>query len=267
MRTILEQSNQPVAVAVLSLNGPRPIALEGHLGADPALLAARPGSTVKPLLAWLAAEASELDPNQTQACDATFDDGFHCFAAHGSLTLPEALAVSCKVYAFGLAKRLGFERIATGFSQFGFGKRTGFVAQESPGFLANPEWARTQASSAKEQWELLVGTGHGPIEVTPLQLTRAYAELIRRLAAPSPLVSDRLRWEITEGLRRVVEDPQGTAHSAAVDGLAIGSKTGAAEAGAYGDTVDVNNSWFVGFAPLQAPQVVDAALGIFARIG
>jgi beta-lactamase class D len=263
VRSVLAQSDQPVAAAVLSVNARRPMALEGHLGADPAMLAARPGSTVKPILAWLAAEAGVLTSNQTQACDITFDDGFRCFAAHGTLTLPEAIAVSCNVYAFELAKRLGLERIASGFAQFGFGKRTGFVAKESAGFLADPQWAKSKGSSPNERWDLLVGTGHGPIEVTPLQLTKAYAELIGRLAAPSPFVSDRLRWEITDGLRRVVEDQHGTAHTAAVEGLQIGGKTGTAEAGAYGDTgdtVNTNNSWFVGLAPLKAPQVVVAVL-------
>jgi penicillin-binding protein 2 len=224
------------------------------------MLAARPGSTVKPILAWLAAEAGELTSNQTQACNAAFDDGFHCFAAHGTLTLPEAIAVSCNVYAFELAKRLGLGRIASGFAQFGFGRRTGFVAKESAGFVADPEWAKSKNSSSNERWDLLVGTGHGPIEVTPLQLTRAYAELIGRLATPSPLVSDRLRWEIMDGLRRVVEDQHGTAHAAFIEDVRIGGKTGTAEAGAYGDTVNTNNSWFVGFAPLEAPQVVVAVL-------
>jgi len=260
VRAALEQSDQPVAAAVLSVNDRRPMALEGHLGADPAMLAARPGSTVKPILAWLAAEAGELTSYQTRACDATFDDGFRCFAAHGTLTLPEAIAVSCNVYAFELARRMGFERIATGFAQFGFGRRTGFVANEAAGFLADPKWAMSRVSSSNERWDLLVGTGHGPIEVTPLQLTRAYAELIGRLTAPSPLVSDRLRWEITDGLRRVIEDDQGTAHAAAVKGLKIGGKTGTAESGAYGDAGNTNNSWFVGFAPLKAPQVIVAVL-------
>ncbi len=136
-----------MAAAVLSRQSQQPVALVGHLGVEPTTLAARPGSTVKPILAWLAADAGLLQPNEEVSCNSTFESGFHCFASHGTLTLPDAIAASCNVYAFELAKRVGLERISFGFTQFGLGQKTGLVMHESSGFLATPQWVATRPSS------------------------------------------------------------------------------------------------------------------------
>lgn len=87
---------RPAAAAVLSRYGNELIALLGHLGVHPAILVARPGSTVKPILACLAASTGLLQPHGRVACDSEFESGFHCFAAHGSLSLPEAIALTAR---------------------------------------------------------------------------------------------------------------------------------------------------------------------------
>lgn len=267
---ILRPIEDPAAVAVLSVAQRKPIAMGKHLGADPASLAARPGSTVKPILAWLAAEAATLHPHEPHPCSGESTNGFHCFASHGTLELPDAIAKSCNSYAFEVANKLGFERIATGFSRFGLGRRTGLVSAESAGWVADPAWAKSPSAAPAQRWDLLVGTGHGPIEVTPLQLALAYWELLKRLATPDLLPEDSLREEISEGLRRVVASDEGTGRAAALAKVSVGGKTGTAESGTYGAEAkgDANsnvvtprqpaaeNAWFVGFAPFDEPQVI-----------
>jgi len=265
---LLKNHALPVAVVVLETDTGRPLALGRHRGADPATLALRPGSTVKPLLAWVAADAGELVPNQTHTCNGEYAGEFRCFAAHGVLTLPNALATSCNVYGFELSSRLGLARITDGFRGFGFGKPTALAAPESAGFVADPAWVSSRAQKGEEHFELAVGIGHGPIEVTPLQLAVAYAKLLTLLATPSVRVPVELKAEIMEGLRLTVEGGNGTARAAAVEGLRIVGRTGTAEGGAFGTAPpESENAWFVGFAPREAPRFVVSVLVVGGENG
>lgn len=265
---LLKEQALPVAVVVLATETGRAVALGRHRGADPATLAARPGSTVKPLLAWVAAETGELKPNQTHACNGDYAGGFRCFASHGVLTLPNALATSCNVYGFELSSRLGLARIADGFRGFGFGKPTALAQPESAGFVADPAWVSSRAPKGDEHFELAVGIGHGPIEVTPLQLAVAYAKIATLLHTPSARVSAELKGEIMEGLRLTVEGENGTARAAAVEGLRIVGRTGTAEGGAFGTAPpESENAWFVGFAPREAPRFVVSVLVVGGENG
>ena len=55
-----------------------------------------------------------------------------------------------------------------------------------------------------------------------------------------------------EGLRRVVDDPRGTAYQAArLTSVAIAGKTGTAETGNSGG----DHAWFAGYAPADAPRL------------
>jgi penicillin-binding protein 2 len=262
----LAQSELPAAAVVLSVPNRQLLGLGQHAGADPTRLALRPGSSVKPLLAWLGAEAGVLRPDDKVTCTGTYSASpeYRCYAVHGELTLPAALEVSCNVYFFELAHRVGLARITAGLARFGLGKPSGLSAGEASGWVADPAWAASRTKDGM-QWELLVGTGHGPLGVTLLQLAVAYAELAERLTRPSRDVSDQMRAEILAGLRRVVAGERGTGRAAAVAGLEIAGKTGTAEPGVYADgqtarSDQKENGWFVGFTPVAAPERVVAVL-------
>lgn len=107
--------------------------------------------------------------------------------------------------------------------------------------------------------------GHGPLEVTPLELAVAYAKLAALLNAPSPRVPDAVRREIDAGLRYTVADPAGKGHRAFVEGLELAGKTGGAESARFGapPSDGPDNGWFVGYAPASSPKrlVVVLVLG------
>ncbi len=263
---VLAQCELPTGAVVLSVPNRRLVALGQHGGADPSRLVLRPGSTVKPLLAWLGAEAGVLGLGDKVSCNGVYSaaPAYHCPAHHGDLDLSDALAVSCNVYFFELARRLGLARISAGFARFGFAKPTGLAAEEAAGWVADPAWAAPR-NERGTRWDLLVGTGHGPMGVTLLELAAAYAELAERLNRPSREVSAEMRAGILAGLRRAVADERGTARAAAVAGLEIAGKTGTAEPGVYSDeqiasSDQKENGWFVGFAPATAPERVVAVV-------
>jgi penicillin-binding protein 2 len=264
---VLAASTAPVAAVVLDVEGLRVLALGRHLGADPVTQLRRPGSTVKPLVAWIAAAEGALAPRERLTCDRTFPgpEGYGCFDRHGSLDLPRAIATSCNVYFFELGVRLGLGRVANGLMELGLARRTGLVAGEAMGFVATPSWLASEPALPAHRYEAVVAAGHGPFEVTLLELAVAYARLGAALSSPHPRVSDALRAEILTGLRRVVSDAEGTGHAVAVPGLDLAGKTGTAEGPSFaedraGAAARPENGWFVGFTPSERPRRVVAVV-------
>jgi membrane peptidoglycan carboxypeptidase len=233
--TALADRAGPVAAVVLDAGDGRVLGLGRHRGADPATRAFRPGSSVKPIVAWIAADAGVLTPGDRVECRRAYAEKLSCFGEHGALGLADAIAVSCNVYFFELGRRLGGARLRGGLASFGFGKPTGLVAGEAAGVVGSDGSAEVMA------------TGHGAFEATPLQLAAAYAKLARRFERGS---------EIADGLRRAIDGEQGTGRLAAVDGIRIAGKTGTAEAARAG----ASNGWFVGYAPANDPEIVVAVL-------
>ncbi|HWP05603.1 MAG TPA: penicillin-binding transpeptidase domain-containing protein [Polyangiaceae bacterium] len=269
---MLASGGPPAAVVVLGLDGTtRVLALGNRGGIDPATYLACPASTIKPLVAWVAADAGVYHPGDGFTCRGEYskDQPFHCPAQHGALDLTRAIEVSCNVYFMALGERLGLARLASGLAELGLTQPTGLVAGESRGWSADPAWAARRAGDTTK-WELPIGMGHGPIEVTPLELAAAYAKLVQRLHAPSSRVPDAVRAEIDAGLRHVVAAPDGFGHRAFVEGLEIAGKTGTGESTRFGAPArdDVkDNGWFVGYAPASAPTRLVAALVVAAGGG
>src|SRR5690606_758511 len=169
VQRILHQSQHPVAAVVLTPDA-RVLALAAQNGGDPARLALRPGSTLKPLLTMIALKAG-VPPAPRYACTGAFApvEGLHCFGTHGELDLVHALQSSCNSYFFDVALRLGLRGVQDGFRAYGFGRETGLVPGESPG--STPDVAVLRARQPNPQdpelWRgfaPMIGTGHGPIQ-------------------------------------------------------------------------------------------------------
>jgi penicillin-binding protein 2 len=208
---------------------------------------------MKPLLAYAGAEAGMLSPGHHVTCNGTYG-AFHCFAKHGDLGLSGALEVSCNTYFYELSEHMGLDRVRDAFSAFGLGRPTGLAPDEAKGQVPSDE--QLKAAAGKESgWPLLVGIGHGPFGVTPLQLANAYAMLVGKLREhpEQGTVYD----EIRVGLRQAVAGEHGTARAAAVDGLPVAGKTGTAQGDLEKpDEAEPMSGWFVGYAPADAPKVV-----------
>src|SRR5260221_465307 len=125
--------------------------------------------------------------------------------------------------------------------------------------------------------------GQGDILITPLQMAQAMAtianggtlyqtHIVRQVQtlnnevvySYSPHPKDVLhlsavtREELRQGMLGVVNSRNGTAGSAAVDGVKVACKTGTAQWGPK--TKERTAAWFTGFAPAENPQYAYAAL-------
>ena len=257
-----------------------------------------PGSTFKIYLAYGALAEGLVDPEQTIFCPgyATFyGRTFRCHkkGGHGTVNLRNAIKMSCDVYFYNLGRRLGIERIAEIAKAFGFGSPTGVdLPFEKSGLVPSEEWAVEKRHARWYPSETIsVSIGQGPVLVTPLQQARALSALIEDgrlptphlfLASQEPHSGKRLRYTsetrtglvldqhkldlVKNGMWAVLNEPGGTAYGSRIPGLETGGKTGTTQVVGHDTTIKAgadrkklaDHAWFVGFAPVDDPQIVVA---------
>jgi len=263
-----------------------------------------PGSTVKPMVALAGLEAGLIDPEYTVP-----DPGFYrlpgdrrryrdwILRIRGTGHAPQvdlkmAIAESCDVYFYDLARRLTVDGMHAYLEHFGLGEQTGIdTTAERRGVLPSTAWKR---SAMNQPWypgeTLSVGIGQGYMLTTPLQLAVATSVIATRgerrdprivqwlgndrVEAPlrEPVMADGANWDaIVEAMREVVHGRRGTAKAIA-RGLdyEMAGKTGTAQVigiaqdAVYNeDEIDErhrNHGLFVAFAPLEAPTIAVAVI-------
>jgi penicillin-binding protein 2 len=98
----------------------------------------------------------------------------------------KALATSCDVYFFDIARLMGIDRMANFLAQFGLGAQTGIdIEGERVGILPSTAW-KQRAFKRKEMqiWfpgdTISVGIGQGQMLMTPVQLAHEAATIAAR---------------------------------------------------------------------------------------
>lgn len=250
-----------------------------------------PASTWKLVVSTLGLESGYITPTTEfpAACNGGYRFGkryFRCWfsAGHGVTSLPRAFETSCDVYYYQLGLRFQLDDLMAGSEALGFGHRTGIdLPGEKPGQLPSSEWYDQQFGP--RGWSrgvlLNLAIGQGEILVTPLQMAAFYGAIANHgvllqphlllrassvenahdppiIATPESRrlpISDTTLATLETILERVVTGVHGTGKAAAVPGVRVGGKTGTAQ-NPHGE----NHAWFVGVAPLGAPQIVVAAI-------
>ncbi|MDO9501990.1 penicillin-binding protein 2 [Falsiroseomonas sp.] len=142
-----------------------------------------PGSTFKMVVALAALEARVVTPGERVFCPGHMDLGdsrFHCWnrSGHGAVDMRQALKVSCDVYFYEMAKRLGIDRIAAMGRRFGLGVPLDI---ELPGIrnglMPTREWRQAQGRGWALGDTVIHGIGQGFYQLTPLQLATMTARL------------------------------------------------------------------------------------------
>ena len=247
-----------------------------------------PGSTVKLVTIGAALEEGVINQNTTlKPCTGGYRFGnrvFRCWelAGHGSLNAAHSLEQSCDVFMYQLGLKLGLDILSRYFSECGFGQPTGIdLPGEFPGLNPNRQYYNKRYG--ENGWTraliLNISIGQGELLVTPLQLAQFFCGLanngivyrphiVKTIKYPdgrenslAPQISFKLPFSsstleiLKEGMRLVVEGKHGTARSLKNNRYSLGGKTGTAE-NPHGE----NHSWFVGVAPLEAPEIVVCAI-------
>ena len=255
-----------------------------------------PGSTFKPITGLAAVKEGYASLSGYYPCVGTYVSPGDTSGAQfvnwttanlGYMSLGEALKVSCDTVfdAFGTrfyqtwAKNpLGPDALNGDLQQWGFDEPTGVdLPAETSGLVPDPGWASGQKTLFPYGWvpggDILTMIGSGYVQVTPLQLARAYAAIANgghlctphvaaQIIAPDgtvvkkvggdcsdtiPYTADQLSY-IRGALRSVV---QGGTATCAFQGfpfsqVAVAGKTGTAERGGTnkGGVPKQDTSWF-----------------------
>ncbi len=248
-----------------------------------------PGSTFKMISFALALEKRIVGFRQTfeTSCVGGMQFGnrwFGCWKeeGHGKLALEDALIRSCDVYFYQIGELTTADDLAEMSRAAGLGAETGVdLPQELTGNVPTGAWMDERYGvGGWTQGNLLnLIIGQGEFLVTPLQMA-VYANTLansgRRLA---PRIvesvegeSGRARvigarsmgqWDlpaktmerIREAMNLVVTHEEGTGRVCRVEGFMPAAKTGTAE-NPHGEA----HSWFVGYAPADAPEVAFAVV-------
>ena len=216
------------------------------------------GSTAKLVVSAAALEEGVIPASEKLMCRRVprlLGESFHC--SHPPATQPYGLALalanSCNYYFSELSTRLSSAALTHWFEVFGFG-----VAGEEavPGEVQIPDRPKGKA---------LASLGDQGVTATPAQVLMAYSAIaaqgqIFHLILPGQRKASTLDRVVTlqrntsevliEGLRDCVKF--GSCRAAAVPGVSVAGKTGTAPAL---DGSRVTHAWFVGYAPVEAPEV------------
>ncbi len=167
-----------------------------------------PGSTFKTVVTLAALEHGVISPEQTVTCNGHYNLGSyvkHCHKVHGSVAMVRAISLSCDVYFYEVARRLGVDKIAAMARKFGLGQVSGIgLPNEKPGLIPTEAWKK---ATRGERWSpgdnLNVGIGQGDVLATPIQL----ATLAARIGNGGVAVKPRLVRPTVQGNAPVDEDP------------------------------------------------------------
>ncbi len=246
-----------------------------------------PGSTFKLATASIALErkVATLDDRMPTPCSGGYQFGnryFRCWEhkGHGSLTMREAIAVSCDVYFYQLGLKIGIERLVAGGVSLKFLDRTGIdLPEESPSQFPyaveyyNKRYGPRGWSNAVV---LNLSIGQGENSQTVLNMARFYTALATdgREAQPSimqrPVKRDSIMSLTPDQLVALrdamvgVTQAGGSAASAAIQGVRLAGKTGTAQ---NSQDPKRDHAWFVGMAPAEQPKVVVAVMLEFGGHG
>lgn len=263
-----------------------------------------PGSTVKPMLGLaglerglVTTETTVKDPGWYRLPGSSRRYRDWILRIRGTGHAPEvdlrmAIAESCDVYYYDLARRMGIDNMAESLAPFGIGERTGLdITSEQPGILPSTQWKRSRLGQPWYPGETLsVGIGQGYMLATPIQLAQATMVLANRGTSYVPSVVRRIgdlpvggelrpRVEASEdhwaavvaGMMDVVHTQRGTASRIGRDvPYTIAGKTGTSQVIGIAqdevydeDEIDErhrNHGLFIAFAPVDRPKIAVVVL-------
>lgn len=259
-----------------------------------------PASTVKPHLALLGLEDGVVTEDYSIKDNGRYrlPNVSHVWRdwkrwGHGEVDIAKAIEVSCDIYYYDLAYKLGIDKISEAMQEFGFGDYTGIdLYEESNANMPSRGWKRARFN---QPWyigdTIPVGIGQSFWTATPIQLTHSINTLANRgeryipqiirgykesngvddlipLKTSQPIeINDPKNLDIVlNAMHDVVHGEEGTARFAFADTpYESAGKTGTAQLFTVAqdekydeDEVDErlrDNALYVGFAPFDNPEI------------
>jgi len=253
-----------------------------------ALNAYDPGSVWKIVTALAGLESGQFPSETVLETKRCITYGSQCFREHndlgfGYIGYEDALRVSSNTFFYQIGHAVGVDQIYDISKKLGFASLSGIeiYEQENVGLVASSKWAkegRGWGKPGRTPWVpediASMSIGQFVVQVTPVQLARAYAAIANGGYLVTPHLSKLNKkiilnqkpikididanniQVIKSGLRKVVESGTGVSINYGVSNLPpVSGKTGTAEDGEGG----LDHAWFVCFTPSEKSELLIVA--------
>lgn len=222
-----------------------------------------PGSTFKPVTAAVGLESGAIDPDEdygTEGLSWQQDSSWGSYYVttlhtYEPVILENALVYSDNIYFAKAALKIGGEEMEASLKKIGFCETVPFEITMQQSQYSNTEKIETQIQLADS------GYGQGEILVNPLHMACIYSAFANEgnMIQPylvyqdgaagtywlSGVFSTETANQVLEGIKKVVNDPNGTGYAAHREDVVLAGKTGTAEIKASkDDTSGTELGWF-----------------------
>lgn len=222
-----------------------------------------PGSTFKPVVAGIGLKTGLIDPNEDfgkeglawQKDSSWGDYQVTTLHEYEPVTMKNALIYSDNIYFAKAALKIGADNFEKSLDEVGFNQKLPFEIQMTESQYSNTDKIETEIQLADS------GYGQGQVLVNPVHLASIYTAFLNEgnMIKPSLLYQENAQgdvWiseafpsdaatEVLEGLKGVINDPNGTGWGAHREDILLAGKTGTAELKATKeDTTGTEIGWF-----------------------
>ena len=258
----------------------------------------RPGSTFKTITATAGMADGVITPEEKINCTGTYNyyAGYtpSCLGIghYGYIPVREALRISCNIFFYETARRLGIDRLAYWAGRFGVGRDLGFELNMNLGQMSSMELFEENNYEWYEGNIIQAGIGQCETALTPMHLAvqamtiankgvRLEPHIVKsvynydfteKLYDKQPVVADDFSKEpnmnkymtaVHDGMKLVASTQvnftiDGAGWVSPYDYVGVGKENVAVKTGTPEAAADVTNSALIGFYPADNPEIAFA---------
>ena len=246
----------------------------------------RPGSTFKTITATAGLAEGLINSESEFVCKQEYEfygTDYGCTGLHNDISVQHAIEVSCNIFFYELSRQLGIDKISEYAELYGLGSSTGIETGDASGYLCNPETFAENGIPWYIGYVIQAGIGNQDSGMTPLQMAVVAATIANNgvryqpylvdslyeygsgelISKTQPTIAETINLSYENGYKHIIAGMVDASknmpaqYSLSNLGFDVAIKTGTPQVGV--DTND-QNSFFIGFAPADNPEVAFAGV-------